>query len=81
MILRDAWENVAFSGEGVLFDEIKVVVDVQNGVAIRSFFSLVWCSIPEIEKVYIYTCPGYNGNHELVMLLKEQSKEAWEDKV
>ena len=82
MILRDAWENVAFSGEGVLFDEMKkVVVDIQNGVAeIDAFFSFsMRCSIPEIKKFTSTLVQGMTkGNHELVMLLKEQSKEAWE---
>jgi tight adherence protein C len=37
------------------------------------------CSIPEIKKFTSTLVQGMTkGNHELVMLLKEQSKEAWE---
>lgn len=81
MILREAWEDVAYSEEGVIYDEMKTAVDeMRNGLsdieAIRKFGSR--CMIPEIKKFTSTIIQGLTkGNSELVLMLQKQSSEVW----
>lgn len=82
MILREAWEEVAFTGEGVIYKEMQTAVeDMNNGVSeIDALFSFgSRCIIPEIKKFTSTIVQGIiKGNSELTMMLQEQSKEVWD---
>lgn len=81
-ILREAWEEVAYGSEGVIYDEMKkAVVDMNNGVsetdAVHEFGNR--CIIPEVKKFASTIAMGVTrGNSELVYMLQEQSKEVWQ---
>lgn len=81
MIVREAWVEIASTGEGILYDEMRIAVDqMQNGVsetdAIFKFGSR--CIIPEIKKFASTIIQGMiKGNSELTYMLQEQSKEVW----
>ena len=82
MILREAWEEVAFSGDTTIYAEMRLAVnDMNNGVAdidaIYNFGSR--CIIPEIKKFTSIIIQGITkGNSELAMMLQEQSQEVWQ---
>lgn len=84
MILREAWEQVAYSGDGVFYKEMqKVVEDLNNGVgeslAFQSFG--LRCVISEAKKFASIIVQGIQkGNSELAKSLQEQSSEVWEQK-
>lgn len=84
MILREAWEEVAFSNEGVFYQEMqKVVEELNNGIgeaeAFRDFG--IRCVIPEAKKFASIITQGIQkGNSELSRALQEQSTEVWEQK-
>ena len=84
MILREAWEEVAFAGDSVIYKEMQSAVsEMQNGVAdIDAIYSFgVRCIIPEVKKFASTIVQGMTkGNRELATMLQEQSKEAWQIK-
>lgn len=81
MIMREAWEEVAFTGESSIYKEMQKSVDEMcNGVseidALYNFGSR--CIIPEIKKFTSTIIQGImKGNSELTAMLQEQSKEVW----
>lgn len=82
MILREAWQEVAFGGNGIIYVEMQTAVnDMNNGVseidAIYDFGTR--CIIPEIKKFTstIIQCMT-KGNSELTAMLQEQSREVWQ---
>ncbi len=82
MILREAWQEVASGGKGVIYAEMQEAVnDMNNGVseidAIYNFGNR--CIIPEIKKFTSTIIQGITkGNSELTLMLQEQSKEVWQ---
>ncbi len=84
MVLREAWREVAFAGEGCLYTEMqKVVLDMDNGisenVALHKFG--MRCVIAPIKKFSSIVIQGLEkGNKELVSVLQEQSAILWEEK-
>ena len=84
MILKEAWEIIAFEGEGVIYEEMqRAVEEMQNGVsdidAIYNFGTR--CIIPEIKKFTSTILQGMTkGNRDLSAMLQEQSKEVWQMK-
>lgn len=82
MILREAWEEVAYSGDTTIYAEMKLAVnEMNNGIAdidaIYNFGSR--CIIPEIKKFTSIIIQGITkGNSELAMMLQEQSQEVWQ---
>lgn len=82
MILREAWEEIAYSEEGTIYTEmITAVNDMNNGIsdieAIRRFGNR--CMIPEIKKFTSTLIQGMSkGNKELSAMLTKQSSEVWE---
>lgn len=84
MILREAWEQIAFTGETTIYKEMQTSVDeMKNGVseidALYHFGSR--CIIPEIKKFTSTIIQGLiKGNRELVFMLQEQSREVWTQK-
>lgn len=84
MILKEAWEQVAYSGDGVFYKEMQnVVIDLNNGigesVAYQSFGQR--CVIAEAKKFASTIAQGLQkGNSELAKSLQQQSAEVWEQK-
>lgn len=81
MIFREAWEEVAFTGERALYLEMQAAVgEMQNGYAeVDALFRFgVKCVVPEIKKFTSTVIQGITkGNSELSMMLQEQSREVW----
>lgn len=82
MILREAWQEVAFAGTSTIYIEMQTaVIEMNNGVsevdAIYNFGSR--CIIPEIKKFTSTIVQGVTkGNSELTAMLQEQSAEVWQ---
>ena len=81
MILREAWEEVAYTGETTLYKEMQTTVnEMKNGVSeIDAMFNFgSRCIIPEIKKFTSTIVQGMvKGNSDLIIMLQEQSKEVW----
>ena len=81
MIMREAWEEVAYTGESTLYKEMQKAVDeMNNGVSeVDALFNFgTRCIIPEIKKFTSTIVQGMiKGNSELIYMLQEQSKEVW----
>ncbi len=81
MILREAWEEVAYTGDTTLYKEMqRAVDDMRNGVSeVDALYQFgVRCIIPEIKKFSSTIVQGLvKGNSELTYMLREQSKEVW----
>lgn len=81
MIMHEAWEEVAYTGESDIYKEMQITVNqMNNGVsevdALYHFGSR--CVVPEIKKFTSTIVQGISkGNSELVAMLQEQSKEVW----
>ena len=84
MIMREAWEEVAYTGESTLYKEMQKSVDeMNNGVSeVDALFNFgARCIIPEIKKFTSTIIQGLmKGNSELIYMLQEQSKEVWSAK-
>jgi len=84
MILREAWAEIAATGQTALYVEMqKSVNEMNNGSSeTEAFFQFgARCIIPEIKKFTSTLVQGFvKGNSELSTLLKEQSKEVWNEK-
>lgn len=84
MILKEAWAEIAYTGETSLYKEMQKTVDeMNNGVAeIDAIFNFgTRCIIPEIKKFASTIVQGLvKGNSELTIMLMEQSKEVWSAK-
>ena len=82
MILNEAWERVAKSGEGALYQEMRLSVDqIQNGKSsAEALFNFGQRSLlPEIKKFSSTLIQGISqGNRELAAMLTQQSKEMWD---
>lgn len=81
MIMREAWEEVAYAENTVIYQEMqRSVEDMKNGVSeVEAVFRFGnRCIIPEIKKFASTIIQGMEkGNHELTAMLKEQSSEVW----
>lgn len=81
MIMKEAWEEVAYTGDTVLYKEMQITVtEMKNGVSeIDALFHFgMRCIIPEIKKFTSTIVQGIiKGNSELTYMLQEQSKEVW----
>lgn len=81
MIMREAWEEVAYTGETTLYKEMQTTVnEMNNGVSeIDALFNFgTRCIIPEIKKFTSTIVQGIvKGNSELTFMLQTQSKEVW----
>lgn len=81
MIIREAWEYVAQTGDTTIYREMRRTVnEMNNGVseaeAFREFGNR--CVLPEIKKFTSTIIQGMlKGNSELVQMLKQQSGEVW----
>ena len=84
MIMREAWEEVAYTGSSTLYTEMQRTVDeMNNGVSeIDAFYNFgTRCIIPEIKKFTSTIVQGLiKGNSELSLMIQQQSKEVWSAK-
>ena len=82
MIMREAWEKVAYTGDTELYKEMKrVCIDIQNGVSEIDAYSEFGTrsNSAEIKKFVSTIIQGMiKGNAELVEMIKEQSREIWD---
>ena len=82
LILKEAWELVAYNGDSEIYQEMQTsVVEMNNGMseidAISSFAAR--SMLPEIRKFSSTIIQGLiKGNSELAMMLQEQSSDVWE---
>lgn len=84
MITREAWDEIAYSGEGVLYEEMKkATIDIQNGTSeIDAYIAFGnRCGIQDIRK-FISTLVQnlQKGNSELADFLKAETAIVWEEK-
>ena len=84
MILSEAWERTAYSGESTIYTEMRKSVEgIQNGTSTADALLLFGqrCMLPEIKKFASTLIQGISqGNSELAASLTQQSKEVWEMK-
>lgn len=84
MILREAWELVAYGGETEVYVEMQRSIDnMKNGMsevdAYHDFGRR--CMVPEIKKFCSTVIQGVTkGNSELAIMLQDQNKEIWDAK-
>lgn len=84
MIMREAWEYVANTGDSTIYQEMRRTVEqMNNGIseaeAFREFGNR--CVLPEIKKFTATVIQGMlKGNSELVLMLQQQSSEVWNAK-
>lgn len=85
MIMRQAWEKVAYSKEGVIYNEMRnVVINMRDGMSESEAYFCFGnnCVIPEIKKFASTIVQGIiKGNSELAIMLTEQSHEVCEMKM
>ncbi len=81
MIFREAWEEVAYTGDRALYLEMQASIDeMNNGYAeVDALFRFgTRCVVPEIKKFTSTVMQGITkGNSELSVMLQNQSKEVW----
>lgn len=81
MILREAWEDVAYTGESALYKEMQYAVnEMNNGVAeVDAIYNFgIRCIIPEIKKFTSTIVQSMiKGNGEISSMLLTQSNEVW----
>ena len=81
MILSDAWREVAFTSNRIIYTEMQLAVEeIDNGVPeVEAFYHFgSRCLIPEIKKFTSTIVQGLvKGNSELASMLQQQSKEDW----
>lgn len=81
MIMREAWEEVAYTGDSTLYIEMQKAVDqMNNGMSeIDALYGFgTRCIIPEIKKFTSTIIQGMvKGNSELISMLQQQSSEVW----
>lgn len=81
MIIREAWEDVAYTGDSPFYQEMQRTVDeMKNGYSeTEALYNFgMRCIIPEIKKFVSTIIQGIEkGNSELTRMLEEQSTEVW----
>ena len=84
MILSEAWERTAYSGESTIYSEMRKSVEgIRNGTSTADALFLFGqrCMLPEIKKFATTLIQGISqGNSELAASLTQQSKEVWDMK-
>lgn len=84
LIVMDAWEKVAYGGDGPIYKEMQAtVIDMQNGmpipVAIMNFAER--CNVKEVRKFAGSVVQNMEkGGGELSAALRELTSVSWEDK-
>ena len=84
MITREAWDDIAHTGEGTVYEEMRKAVDeMNNGVSeIDAYLNFGnRCGTQSVKKFTSMLCQNLTkGNKELVDFLKAESALSWEEK-
>jgi tight adherence protein C len=84
MITREAWEEISYTGEGTVYEEMRnAVVEMNNGVSeIDAYLHFGdRCAVPFVKKFTSMLSQNLTkGNKELVNFLKAESELSWEEK-
>lgn len=84
MILREAWELIAYGGETEVYLEMqRSIENMKNGMSeIDAYHDFGRrCMVPEIKKFCSTIIQGVTkGSGELVLMLQDQNKEIWDAK-
>ena len=84
MITKEAWEKIASSSEGILYEEMgRALQDMANGVSeIDAYIGFGdRCDVPIVKKFVSMLVQNLSkGNKELVDFLKNESALSWEEK-
>lgn len=84
MITREAWEQISYTGESVLYEEMKITtMDMQNGMSeIDAYIAFGnRCGVNFVKKFISMLVQNLSkGNKELVLFLKAESATCWEEK-
>lgn len=84
MITREAWEEIAHTGEGALYEEMRAAVaDINNGMSeVDAYLGFGnRCGVPVVKKFISLLVQNISkGNKELVEFLKAETTICWEEK-
>ena len=84
MIMREAWSEVAYGSEGLLYDEMRTVIQLmQNGMPETDAYIHFGnrCGSKRVRKFASMLVQNLTkGNRELVDFLKQNTKESWEER-
>lgn len=85
MTLQDAWEQIAFSREGELYQEMRTVnMEIKNaGVGMEEAYMRFArrCALPEVRKFASLVIQNMKkGSADLVYALQEMADERWQQK-
>lgn len=84
MITREAWEEIAHTGEGTVYEEMRNTVnEMNNGVSeIDAYLNFgTRCGVQSVKKFTSMLCQNLTkGNKELVDFLKDETALSWEEK-
>lgn len=84
MITREAWEEIAHTGEGTVYEEMKnAIIEMNNGVSeIDAYLNFGnRCGVQYVKKFTSMLCQNLTkGNKELVDFLKAEAAISWEEK-
>lgn len=84
MITREAWEQIAHTGDSVLYQEMQnATIDMQNGMSeIDAYIAFSnRCGVTFVKKFISMLVQNLaKGNKELVEFLKKESVVCWEEK-
>ena len=84
MITREAWEEISYTGEGTVYEEMRnAVVEMNNGVSeIDAYLNFGnRCGVQSVKKFTSMLCQNLTkGNKELVDFLKAETALSWEEK-
>lgn len=84
MIMKEAWETIAYDGNGILFDEMQATVEeMNNGVPeLEAYINFGnRCGVINVKKFTSLLAQNLTkGNSELVHFLRETTISSWEEK-
>lgn len=84
MLLRDAWNLIAYQGNSVLFTEMQLTAtQLENGVTeMAAYYEFAErCGVKEVRKFASMVIQGLEkGGSELTAFLKDMSEEMWMEK-
>ena len=84
MILHDAWKKVAYSGDGIIYSEMKASVQLMDNGYSETDALYVFGQRSMVQEVRKFTSTLIQsltrGNSEIAGMLTQQSKEIWAEK-
>ena len=85
MITRDAWENIAFTGNGTLYEEMRTAVSEMRNSGVSEVDAYLnfgnRCGVPMVKKFVSALVQNISkSNRDLVEFLKAEAVVCWEEK-